>query len=220
MPLSDAERTLLCQSAGRFDLELRDDQVAALGDYVELLIQWRTHARLVSPRQTRTDVIRKHIADAFALVEGLAACERIADVGSGAGLPGIPVAILRKDARVSLIEPNRRKANFLREVVRRLALPNVAVVAGRAEELVVPEGERFDAVVSRAVWRLAELIPRVRHLLGARGVVIAMKGPAVEQELAEIDLAALGFQLQTLRKYSLESGEGRILVLLRPRSPA
>jgi len=220
MPLSDAERKLLRQSAGRFALDLGDDQVDALGRYLDLLLQWRAHARLVSRRQTRVDIIEKHFADAFALLESLAGCERIADVGSGAGLPGIPVGIVRPEAHVSLIEPNLRKVSFLREVVRHLALSNVAVVADRAEDARRPEGAGFDAVVSRAVWRLAGLIARVRHLLGPRGVIVAMKGPTVEQELARLDLAAFGFQLQALRRYSLGSGEGRVLVLLRPRQPA
>ncbi len=218
MPLSPAESALLRASAQRFAVDLGDAQVDSLGCYLDLLLQWREHARLVSRRQTRADLIRKHIADAFALVAPLAPYRRLADVGSGAGLPGLPLAILRVDARVTLIEANRRKANFLREVTRRLRLSQVTIIAERAEAVEIPPPERFEAVVSRAVWRIPELLGRVRRLLAPGGVVIAMKGPAAEKETAVVEIEALGYHLNAVERYRLDSGEARLLLILQMKA--
>jgi 16S rRNA (guanine527-N7)-methyltransferase len=206
-----SERAQLRLTAQRFALELSDHQVEALESYLGLLLRWRAFARLVSQRQTRADIVRKHIADSFAVVGHVAKCRRIADIGSGAGFPGIPIAIALSDAQLTLVEPNRRKANFLREVVRTLALKNVDIVEARSEEAVI----EADAVVSRAVWPLVELLDRARDLVVLGGLVVAMKGPTIETELAAFKLDACGFSIESTKLYGLESGEQRVLVLLR-----
>ncbi|MBI1817805.1 MAG: 16S rRNA (guanine(527)-N(7))-methyltransferase RsmG [Deltaproteobacteria bacterium] len=211
MSAPSGEHAQLRLAAQRFSLELSEHQVEALERYLDLLLRWRSFARLVSRRQTRTEIIRKHVADSFAVVEHLTKCRRIADIGSGAGFPGISIAIALSDSRITLVEPNRRKANFLREVVRTLSLTNVSVVETRAEDAVI----EADAAVSRAVWPLAELLDRVRDLVVPGGLVVAMKGPTIEVELAEVETDAYGFSIESKITYGLKSGEQRVLVLLR-----
>jgi len=125
--------------------ELSEAQVARLKLHYELLMRWNKVLSLTSLRTLEEAVERHYCEAAFAashLPEGPAA---IADVGSGAGFPGIPIAIMRQDCSVALIESNRRKAVFLKEASRGLA--NVRVIAERAEDV----AECFDWVVSRAV---------------------------------------------------------------------
>ncbi|MBI4515151.1 MAG: 16S rRNA (guanine(527)-N(7))-methyltransferase RsmG [Deltaproteobacteria bacterium] len=214
MPLSRAEQDEIRHGAERFSLRPTEEQGAALMRYLDLLMQWRAHARLVSQHQTRSDLVRKHLTDAFAAVRHLSGCRRIADIGSGAGLPGLPIAVLCPDVRIALIEPNLRKANFLREVIRQLKLANAVVVEARVQDVAADIGE-FDGVISRAVWALPEFLERVGCLIAFGGLVIAMKGPGVDEELVATDLAAAGFSLQGVDRYHLQSGEGRALVLLR-----
>ncbi len=217
MPLTVIEAEQLSGGAQHFGIRLLPDHIDALGRYLDLLEQWRVHARLISRRQTRPDLIAKHVIDAFALIGSLAGRRRIADVGSGAGFPGIPIAVVLPESDVMLIEVNRRKANFLREVVRRLGLTNARVMECRADDIQADaSAQRFDAVVSRAVWSVTDLVRRAGHLVAPGGVLIAMKGPAVREEVARLDLATLRFSVQELVPYMLVSGEKRFLLLLRP----
>ncbi len=121
--------------------------------------------------------------NSVAVSELLGAGERIADIGSGAGLPGIPLALARPDLRVTLIEPLLRRSDFLREVVDELGV-DVTIVRGRAEELSVRQrvGE-MDAVVSRAVASLDKLTKWSMPLLRADGRMLAIKGERAEQEI-------------------------------------
>ncbi|HVN85352.1 MAG TPA: 16S rRNA (guanine(527)-N(7))-methyltransferase RsmG [Candidatus Binatia bacterium] len=213
MPLSPAEQRELQSVARQFGIELLPNHVDRFGRYLDVLFQWRTHARLVSQRQTRSELIAKHIADSFALVERLRGRRLIADVGSGAGLPGIPLALVLPAAHVTLIESNQRKANFLREAARLLSLPNVSIVETRVEKY-APD-QQFDAVVSRAVGTIEDLLRAFRHLVRRDGIVIAMKGPAVDAEIDGAKIAALGFRVHGRVPYRLVSGESRLLVELR-----
>jgi 16S rRNA (guanine527-N7)-methyltransferase len=212
MPLSAAEAKQLRDDARRFNLDLSDRHLADLGAYIDLLLLWRSHARLISRRQTRADLLRKHIADCFALVPVVRGRSRIADLGAGAGLPGIPLAIVMRNAKVALVEPNRRKANFLREVVRQLDLGAVEVVEHRAEDW--RPSALFDAVVSRALWTVPELLARANPLLEESGLVVAMKGPAFEAETAAARLRESGFRVREVIQYRLAGGENRALVAL------
>ncbi len=127
----------------------------------------------------------RHLLNSAAVAELVGDDETVADVGSGAGLPGIPLALARPAARVTLIEPLLRRADFLKEVVDELGL-DVAVVRGRAEERDVHEqvGE-MDAVTSRAVASLDKLAKWSLPLLREGGRMLAMKGDRAEEEVGE-----------------------------------
>jgi 16S rRNA (guanine527-N7)-methyltransferase len=125
----------------------------------------------------------RHLLNCAVLTELLPPDVDVCDVGTGAGLPGVVIAIRRPDLRVTLIEPLLRRTTFLEEVVSILALDNVEVVRARAEEL---HGSRsFDAVMSRAVAPLPKLLSWCLPLARAGGQVLAMKGASAADELAE-----------------------------------
>jgi 16S rRNA (guanine527-N7)-methyltransferase len=109
---------------------------------------------------------------------------RVADAGSGAGLPGIPLALARPDWRVALVESNQKKCAFLRQAAIELALANVEVHEGRVERW-RPQTP-FVLVISRAFTRLSQFIDACRHLVGPRGVFAAMKGKLPRDELDEL----------------------------------
>jgi len=136
---------------------------------------------LLGPREAPR-LWERHLVNCALLAEGLGTGEEVADVGSGAGLPGIVLAVCRPDLRLTLIEPLQRRSEFLREVVTDLAL-DVEVVRARAEEL---EGQRaFDSVVSRAVAPLPKLLAWCLPLVRPGGQVLAMKGASADRELAD-----------------------------------
>ncbi len=127
----------------------------------------------------------RHVLNSAVVAELLDPDERIADIGSGAGLPGIPLALARPDLRVTLIEPLLRRSDFLREAIDELAL-DCRVVRGRAEDRAVrDEVGETDAVVSRAVASLDKLTRWSAPLLRAGGRMLAIKGERAEDEIRE-----------------------------------
>ena len=151
--------------------------------YAQILAGAGVERGLIGPRETDR-LWDRHLLNSVALTELLSPGDQIADIGSGAGLPGIPLALARPDLRVTLIEPLLRRTDFLREVVDDLGV-DITVVRGRAEEQTVREqvGE-MDAVVSRAVASLDKLTRWSLPLLRSGGRMLAIKG---ERAAGEID---------------------------------
>ncbi|VEP40335.1 Ribosomal RNA small subunit methyltransferase G [Tessaracoccus lapidicaptus] len=123
---------------------------------------------------------QRHVGNSLALDDAVPQGSDVADVGSGAGLPGLPLAIVRPDLRVTLIEPLLRRANFLQEAVDELGLGDrVTVVRARAEDV----RERYDVVVCRAVAPLEKLLKWTLPLFGDGGQLLALKGESAEEEI-------------------------------------
>jgi 16S rRNA (guanine527-N7)-methyltransferase len=152
--------------------------------YAEILAGAGVERGVIGPREVDR-LWDRHLLNSVAVAELLEPNERIADIGSGAGLPGIPLALARPDLRVTLIEPLLRRSDFLHQVVGELGV-DVAIVRGRAEDLAVRQqvGE-LDAVVSRAVASLDKLTKWSMPLLRTEGRMLAMKGERADDELAE-----------------------------------
>jgi 16S rRNA (guanine527-N7)-methyltransferase len=152
--------------------------------YAEMLAGAGVERGLLGPREVER-LWDRHLLNSAVVAELLGADERVADIGSGAGLPGIPLALARPDLRVTLIEPLLRRSEFLREVVAELGV-DITVVRGRAEELTVRQrvGE-MDAVVSRAVASLDKLAKWSVPLLRPNGRMLAIKGERAEDEIRD-----------------------------------
>jgi 16S rRNA (guanine527-N7)-methyltransferase len=152
--------------------------------YAEMLAGPGVERGLIGPREVDR-LWDRHLLNCAAVAELVDDGARVADVGSGAGLPGIPLALARPGLRVTLVEPLLRRADFLREAVAELGL-SVAVVRGRAEDRAVRDelGE-FDAVTSRAVAALDRLANWSLPLLRDGGRMLALKGERAEEEVAE-----------------------------------
>jgi len=153
--------------------------------YVALLAKWNRSYNLTAIREPHA-MVSHHLLDSLAVLPHLPlpSAARLADVGSGAGVPGIPLALARPQWHVALVESNQKKAAFLRQAAIELALANVEVVEGRAEAW-QPE-PRFTMVISRAFAELAAFVAACRHLLAPAGVLAAMKGKKPEAELKRL----------------------------------
>ena len=165
------------------------DRIDALRRYGELLSTTGIERGLVGPRE-RDRIWDRHLLNSAAMVPLLPASGSVIDVGSGAGLPGVPLALARPDLGVVLLEPLLRRATFLQEVVEELALPNVRVRRARAEE--VSGVEEADAVVSRAVAPLPRLLTWCLPLARRGGVVLALKGDRAAAELGSVEASLPG----------------------------
>ena len=167
---------------GLAELGLEPALASRLLDYLALLDRWNKTYNLTAIRDPR-EMLVKHLLDSLAMarfVEG----GRLADLGTGPGLPGIPLAIAKPALQVSLVESNGKKARFLREAVRQLGLSNARVLESRAEAVAEPGS--FDIVTARALDRLAGIIAVGGHLLAPKGRLLAMKGMPASDEVAEL----------------------------------
>jgi len=157
------------------------DNYKTIRQYVDILVSRGVDWGLIGPREIGR-LWERHILNSIALESLIPEGCRVADVGSGAGLPGIPFAILRPDLDMTLIEPMLRRSNFLTEALDELGLDDrVTVVRGRAEDADL----HVDVVVSRAVAKLATLINRTADLIVDSGSLLALKGQSADDEVVK-----------------------------------
>lgn len=168
-------------SAARLALQARfAESGEQLDRYVAILRSKGLEWGLLGPREG-DKLWSRHVSNSLALVDALGQGIDLADVGSGAGLPGIPLAIVRPDLHVTLLEPLLRRTTFLSETVEELGLDNVRVERLRAEDC----DEQFDVVTCRAVAGLEKLLHWTTPLFYPRGELMAFKGSSAEREVAE-----------------------------------
>ncbi len=152
---AETARSLLVEGIGELPLAADSNQLETLLELAQLLGQWSTRINLTGHR-TVPEIVRRLILDAAALTAQLPEIESLADIGSGAGFPGFPVAILRADCRVTLVESRERRHHFQRQVIRQLGLGNVRAELGRAEAL---GPSLHAAAIAQAVARPADALP-------------------------------------------------------------
>jgi 16S rRNA (guanine527-N7)-methyltransferase len=172
--------TTLLDGARALALELDEVQLARLVAHLDLLDKWSARMNLTAIRD-RPSQLTKHLLDSLTVQPYLRGA-RIADVGSGAGFPGIPLAIVEPHRHFTLIESTGKKCRFLEHVRDALELKNVAIVQSRAESY--QPDMRFDTVLARAVGPVADLVKVAGPLVVGGGRLLAMKGRYPEQELA------------------------------------
>lgn len=151
-------------------------------DYLALLERWNQAYNLTAIRDPRA-MVSKHLLDSLAM-HPFVGTGPLADLGTGPGLPGIPLAVANPDLSVSLVESNGKKARFLREAVRSLGLGNARVIESRAEAVAEPGA--YQAITARALDRLAGIIAVGGHLLAPSGRLLALKGARPDEEIAEL----------------------------------
>lgn len=158
------------------------ETIASAERYAEMLATDGVVRGLIGPREAPR-LWDRHLLNCAVLGEAIPQESTVCDIGTGAGLPGLVLAIARPDLRITLVEPLLRRTTFLDEVVADLALENVTVLRGRAEEVALPHG--YDVVTSRAVAPLERLLRWSMPWVSPTGALIAMKGSSVAAEISE-----------------------------------
>ncbi|MGA2496795.1 MAG: 16S rRNA (guanine(527)-N(7))-methyltransferase RsmG [Tepidisphaeraceae bacterium] len=197
---------------------LSEEQLNSLDRYLDLLLEANAVMNLTRITD-RASAEVLHVADALTLVAHLPReSHRLADVGSGGGVPGIPLAIARPDVSIVLIESTRKKAAFLDRAIRELALCNVVVRAERAERLTDCRG-KFDVVTARAVAAIGELAQWCFPLLKPGGRLLAMKGAKAAEEIdaAKKVLQRLGAEQPIVHRTELPGAENHVVVELHKK---
>lgn len=202
----------LCQAG----LDTAENQRQQLLDYLDLLQKWNKVHNLTAVRDPE-EMVTLHLLDSLSVLPHISG-KRLLDVGSGAGLPGIPLAICVPHLQVTVMDSSHKKASFMRQAKAELKLANLEVVCGRVEKHQPPQ--LFDVVISRAFSDFAEFIALTRHLCAPDGQWLAMKGVYPYDELAQFQAKFADLheaQVIPLQISGLEAQ--RHLVFLSPNSP-
>jgi len=181
-----------------------------LWTYLSLLARWNRTYNLTAIRDPR-EMVTRHLLDSLAMRAYIAE-GRLADLGTGPGLPGIPLAITRPALQVTLVESNGKKARFMREAVRQLGLGNARVAESRAEALDEPAA--YDHLTARALDTLAGIIEVGGHLLRPGGTLLAMKGVYPHEEIAALPAGWQVREVHPLQVPGLQ-GERHLVVVAR-----
>jgi 16S rRNA (guanine527-N7)-methyltransferase len=196
--------------------EVYGTQYPLVSRYVDILTTTAVEWGLIGPREA-AKVWDRHIFNCAALSGLIADQTSVADVGSGAGLPGIPLALLRPDLQVTLIEPLLRRSTFLTETIEKLALVDrVQVVRARAED----HHQSYDAVLARAVAPLDRLIGWCNPLRATGGIILALKGESAADEVAaakhQLESARLRAEVLTVRAHTDAEAATVVRLTARP----
>jgi len=170
---------VLEEGIGAMHLDVNPAQREKLMDYLALMFKWNSVYNLTSLRDPM-QMVTHHLLDSLAAVPAFAQAHNVLDVGSGGGLPGIVLAIVRPDMKVSMIDTVHKKTAFLTQVKAELGLSNVTVYTARVEQLQV--SDKFDVITSRAFADLSDFVNWSSHLLADGGRYIALKGVAPKDE--------------------------------------
>jgi 16S rRNA (guanine527-N7)-methyltransferase len=179
-------------------------------DYVRLLVKWNAAYNLTAVRDPQ-EMVTRHLLDSLVLLPHLRGT-RVLDIGTGAGLPGIPLAVARPELSFTLIDANAKKTRFVTQAVGELGLKNVEVVQTRVENY--RPAQKFDTLVSRAFAGIADMLTHARHLCAPHGRILAMKGVHPQAELTALP-AGYDVEVVALTVPGLEAA--RHVAILTPR---
>ena len=199
---------LLKKGLDQLEISWNDLQIRAFRTYLSELKKWNRVHNLTGLKSDR-DIIIKHFLDSILFLKVLPeGVSTVADIGSGAGFPGIPIKIMAPVLKLFLLEPSKKKVVFLKHICGKLGLEGVEVLDRRIEDV---EGLRVDAAMTRALYSVGEFIEKAARILTTKGVLILSKGPKLREELE-----CLGINNITVSDIELPfTGTTRHLVVVR-----
>jgi len=209
--MQDSLLEKLAEGLAALPLELSDRVQRQLIDFLHLLVKWNRAYNLTAVRQPE-QMVTRHLLDSLVIGPYLQG-RRILDVGTGAGLPGIPLALAYPACRFTLLDSNGKKIRFVTQVVAELGLENVDVVQSRVEAY--QPVSRFDTITARAYSSIEELVEQTAHLLAEGGQYLIMKGA---YPVAEIEAMPAGYHLEAIHQLQVPKLDAeRHLLILRAK---
>lgn len=217
MEYKEFEKEII-ENGKKIDLNIVEKEAQNLYKYMKLMLEWNENVNLTAITEEK-EIIYKHFIDSLSINKYLTNKEKIMDIGTGAGFPGIPLKILNEDLNFILVDSLNKRINFLEEVKKELNLNKLELVHARAEELAKNKNyrENMDIVVSRAVARLRILAEYMLPFVKKNGICICMKGPNIEEEIegSKKSLEILGGKIEKIEHIILPGDLERNIILIR-----
>ncbi len=177
---------LLKQGLTELNIPFTEEHTQAFNTLLTELKKWNRAYNLTALKTDR-DIIIKHFIDSLLYMKALPeGAIKLADAGAGAGFPGIPLKIIRPEIEMTLIEPTRKKATFLRQMIRILDLPSIDVIEDRIENLGKEHEETYDVIVSRATFSITKFLDSASPYIKKQGILVMSKGPKLSEDLDEL----------------------------------
>ncbi|MDD4296859.1 MAG: 16S rRNA (guanine(527)-N(7))-methyltransferase RsmG [Ruminiclostridium sp.] len=221
--MTDENIKLLKDGANTLGINITEEATISFGNYYRKLITWNERVNLTAITDER-DVVIKHFIDSLTLIKYLpVSAKSLIDVGTGAGFPGIPVKMIRRDLSLTLLDSLEKRVRFLNEIIMESSLTDVSVIHGRAEDLARDPLHRgsYDVGTARAVASLSVLCEYILPFVKPGGVFAAMKGSEIQKELNEAAkaISVLGGKVESVEKFSLpfENIERHIILIKKIR---
>lgn len=195
--------------AKQIEINLTKEQIEKFYNYMNLLLEWNERINLTAIIEPR-EIILKHFVDSLTIAKYIKDDEKMIDVGTGAGFPGIPLSIVKENIDIVLLDSLNKRINFLEEVKENLKLEKIMTIHGRAEEFGKNKKERetYDIATSRAVAPLNILLEYLLPLVKVGGKAICMKGSNIEEiENAKNALEILGGQIEKIEEITLPNSD-------------
>jgi 16S rRNA (guanine527-N7)-methyltransferase len=205
------------REAQSMQLSLSAHEINSFEDYAAELKKWNSKVNLTSITKDK-EIAIKHFVDSLSLAPFITASDRLLDIGSGAGLPVIPLKIIRPDIPMVSVDAVAKKIHFQRHIIRTLNLQNMEAIHARIEELHKTHQHSFSVITSRAFTRLDRFVSLAAPLLAENGVLIAMKGDQAEAEIAASGevVNGDGFTVVSVHRYTLPQNMGeRVLTFIK-----
>lgn len=198
----------LKEKAKLINIEIEDVKIEKFYNYMNLLLEWNEKINLTAITEPN-EVILKHFIDSATIIKYIENNMSIVDVGTGAGFPGIPLNIIKSNAKYTLVDSLNKRINFLNEVIEKLGLQNINTVHSRIEDFAKNNKEKFDIATSRAVASLNVLLEYLLPLVKVGGICICMKGSNAKEEIenASKALEILGGKIEKIEEIILPNSD-------------
>lgn len=199
-------------------IQLNEEQIDQFYTYMRLLLEWNEKINLTAITEPE-EIIRKHFMDSITISKYIERNKKVIDVGTGAGFPGIPLKIIRRDIDILLLDSLNKRIHFLDEVIKKLELSHIQTIHARVEEFGKNKvyRESFDIATSRAVANLSTLSEYFIPLVKVNGTCISMKGSNVEKEVEQSKsaISILGGKIEKIEKFTLPKSDiARSIILI------
>jgi 16S rRNA (guanine527-N7)-methyltransferase len=212
---------ILLREANAMHISLSSREIESFDCYAAELKKWNSKVNLTAITKDN-EIAIKHFVDSLSLAPYISVADKVLDIGSGAGLPIIPLKIISPDTSMVSVDAVAKKIHFQRHVIRILNLKNIEALHVRIEELHKSHRNSFTVITSRAFTRLDRFVSLASPLLADGGLLIAMKGEQADNEIAASDELVLagGFSVVSVQRYTLPQNMGERVLTFLKRSEA